>query len=136
MTEKPSIETVTLVPDQPITVEEEQACIAFLHAYEPKIIWEVGQKVVAYIQNKAITLYIRNTEPRNIFMGHLAEDGEIHIAGNQQIGEPPVQASPSPAFSKQLTEATPILTIHRVPPYVEIEIKIKTTSWAFIIFSS
>jgi len=126
MTEKPTIDKVTLVPNQPITIEETQQCITYLHAYEPKIIWEVGQKVTAYIEDKIIPLYIRKTEPRNIFIGYLGEDGEIDIVRHQQLGEPPAQAPPSPAFHKQ--EFTPILTVHRVPSHVEIEIKIKGTN--------
>ena len=79
MTEKPTIDKVTLVPDQPLTPQEKQGCIAYLTNYEPKIIWEVGQKVTAYVQTKIIELYIRNTDPRTVFIGLLAPEGEIHI---------------------------------------------------------
>ena len=130
MTEKPTIDKVTLVPDQTLTPQEKQGCIAFLTNYEPKIIWEVGQKVTAYLGTKIIELYIRSTDPRTVFIGLLAPDGEIHIAEHQQLGEPPQeQTRTPPPFTPPRTGPTedPILTVHRLPPGMEIQIKIKST---------
>lgn len=129
--EKPTIDKVTLVPDQPLTEQEKQECTAFLLTYEPKITWEVGQKVTAYIDTKIINLYIRSMEPRNLFVGLLAEDGELHIAEHQQIGEPATQdKQTSPPFNTPRMESTgnPILIVYRVPPNTEIQVKIRKIS--------
>ena len=140
MTEKPSIEKVTLIPDQPLTPQEKQDCITFLRNYEPKIHWEVGQKVIAYIGTKIITLYIRSIDPRTVFFGYLPEEGEINIEDHKQIGTTPTpitekQEDKPQAFKQPMRETTeteplkidPVLIIYRVPPSMEIEIKIKTT---------
>lgn len=130
--EKPPIDTVTLIPDQPLTKQEEQQCIYYLDNYEPTIIWEVGQKVTAYIDTKIVNLYIRSIDPRTLFYGTLSDEGEITIAPHQQIGEPPTQEereSDAPQFTKSMTRPSeePLLTINTVPPGTEIQIKIKTT---------
>ncbi len=127
--EKPPITKVTLLPDQPLTPQQKQACVAYLTTYEPKIYWEVGQKVIAYLGTKIINLYIREIDPRTRFFGHLPEDGEIHIVPHKEIGETPTQKQPRevPVVKKPVGESTgdPILTIHRVPPGTEIQITIK-----------
>ena len=133
MTEKPTLDKVTLVPDQHLTEQEKEACIHYLISYEPRIIWEVGQKVNAYIETKIINLYIRSIDPRTLFIGTLAEDGVINIVEHQEIGEintlEDEDGVPPPHTRPRIESAgEPILTVNRVPPNVEIEIKIKKTA--------
>lgn len=130
--DKPPLEKVTLVPDQPLTPQEKQACTHFLQTYKPKIHWEVGQKVIAYIDTKIVNLYIREIAPRTRFFGYLPQDGEIHIVKHGQIGETPAPAAREPEEhpaprSAVKTAGDPLLSVNRVPPGTEIQITIKRT---------
>ena len=86
MSEK-TIDKVELVPNKPLTPEQEKQCIKFLAEHDPPIYWELGTKVKALAENSIVSLYVRRTHPKNVYYGHLTEDGEIHIQPHDQIGE-------------------------------------------------
>ena len=82
-----TIDKVELVPNKPLTPEQEKQCTKFLAEHQPPIHWAVGTKVKALADNRIIELYIRRTHPKNVYYGYLTEDGEIHIQPHDQIGE-------------------------------------------------
>lgn len=87
MPEKPPIEKVELVPNKPLTPEQEEQCRQFLYEHDPPIHWELGTRVKALADNRIIELYIRRTHPKNVFYGYLSEGGVIHIQPHDKIGE-------------------------------------------------
>lgn len=87
MSDDPPLDKVELVPNKPLTPEQEKQCTQFLREQNPPIHWQLGTRVKALADGKIVDLYLRRTHPKDAYYGLLKPDGEIHIQPHDSIGE-------------------------------------------------
>ena len=87
MSEEPTVDKVELVPNKPLTPDQEEQCRQFLAEHQPPIYWQLGTRVKALADNKIVDLYTRRTHPKDAYYGLLKEGGVIHIQPHDTIGE-------------------------------------------------